>query len=86
VREAKPRDRSREEMAGGEDARRCTPVSDYWTKRLNHMELHAKTVRENLNDAKDVTEIEDYLEPLQSVGEITGEVLCPYGNEHSHEW
>jgi hypothetical protein len=27
--------------------------------------------------------IEDYLEPVESVGEITGEVLlCPFDNEH----
>uniref|UniRef100_A0ACD5ZG12 Uncharacterized protein n=1 Tax=Avena sativa TaxID=4498 RepID=A0ACD5ZG12_AVESA len=69
-------------MADGEDARRCTPVSDYWRERLNLRELHAGTVKENLNDAKDITDIEYYLEPLQSVGEITGEVLCPYGNEY----
>lgn len=49
---------------------------------LNPGELYAGTVRENLNNAKDFAKTEDYLEPLRSVGEITGEVLCPCGNEH----
>ncbi|PRQ45032.1 putative proteasome endopeptidase complex [Rosa chinensis] len=64
--------------------RRCTAITDYRKRLLQHKELHSRVcaVRDNLRGAKkEFGKIKDDLKSPQSVGQIIGDVLRPLDNE-----